>query len=96
MARLRRQHARTQLGAAPLHGEVEGVETKLGISPAYSELDLDGLTDYSEEQFNKNMALTPSEWQAELESQTELFDSVGSKLPAELESQRKSLIAKFS
>ena len=52
--------------------------------------------DYSEEQFNANMALNPSEWQAELESQTELFDKVGKKLPAELEEQRQLLIKSFS
>ena len=42
------------------------------------------------------MALNPSEWQAELESQTELFNMVGDKLPAELENERQALIAKFS
>ena len=47
-------------------------------------------------QFNANMALNPSEWQAELESQTELFDKVGKKLPAELEEQRQLLIKSFS
>lgn len=41
------------------------------------------------------MNLSDSEWQAELESQTELFNNVGDKLPAELESQRQTLIAKF-
>ena len=61
----------------------------LGVSPTYAELDKTGL-DYSEEQFNANMALNPSEWQAELESQTELFDKAGNKLPDELEEQPKS------
>ena len=77
-------------------GEVDGVETKLGISPAYNELDLEGLEGYDEAAFNTNMALSTSEWQAELESQTELFNMVGDKLPAELESERQALIAKFS
>ena len=77
------------------HGEVEGQETALGVSPKYSELDLTGL-DYTEEQFNDNMHLSASEWKAELESQTELFNMVGDKLPAELEAQRQALIAKFN
>lgn len=70
-------------------------KTVLGVSPTYDELDKTGL-DYSEEQFNANMALNPSEWKAELESQTELFDKVGKKLPAELEEQRQILIKSFS
>ena len=76
-------------------GKAEGQKTVLGVSPTYAELDKTGL-DYSEEQFNANMALNPSEWQAELESQTELFDKVGKKLPAELEEQRQLLIKSFS
>ena len=76
-------------------GKAEGQKTVLGVSPTYAELDKTGL-DYSEEQFNANMALNPSEWQAELESQTELFDKVGKKLPVELEEQRQLLIKSFS
>ena len=76
-------------------GKAEGQKTVLGVSPTYDELDKTGL-DYSEEQFNANMALNPSEWKAELESQTELFDKVGKKLPAELEEQRQILIKSFS
>ena len=76
-------------------GKAEGQKTVLGVSPTYTELDKTGL-DYSEEQFNANMALNPSEWQAELESQTELFDKVGKKLPVELEEQRQLLIKSFS
>ncbi len=76
-------------------GKAEGQKNVLGVSPTYAELDKTGL-DYSEEQFNANMALNPSEWQAELESQTELFDKVGKKLPAELEEQRQLLIKSFS
>ena len=76
-------------------GKAEGQKTVLGVSPTYDELDKTGI-DYSEEQFNANMALNPSEWKAELESQTELFDKVGKKLPAELEEQRQILIKSFS
>ena len=42
------------------------------------------------------MALSESEWKAELESQTELFNMVGDKLPAELEAQRQATLAKFN
>ena len=76
-------------------GKAEGQKTVLGVSPTYDELDKTGL-DYSEEQFNANMALNPSEWKAELESQTELFDKVGKKLPAALEEQRQTLLKSFS
>jgi phosphoenolpyruvate carboxykinase (GTP) len=76
-------------------GEVQGVETALGISPTFEELDTDGLKDYDEAAFNTNMTISASEWKAELESQTELFAMVGDKLPAELEAQRQAMLAKF-
>ncbi|MBQ9096062.1 MAG: phosphoenolpyruvate carboxykinase (GTP), partial [Akkermansia sp.] len=60
------------------------------------ELDTEGLKGYDEAAFNTNMALSESEWKAELESQTELFNMVGDKLPAELEAQRQSMLAKFN
>ena len=76
-------------------GQATGTETTLGVSPSYAELDKTGL-DYSEETFATNMQLNKSEWQAELASQTELFDKVGSKLPKELEAMRQSLIKAFA
>jgi phosphoenolpyruvate carboxykinase (GTP) len=76
-------------------GQAQGTETVLGVSPTYAELDKTGL-DYSEEQFNTNMTLNKSEWQAELASQTELFDKVGAKLPKELEEMRQTLIKAFA
>ncbi|MEG2585082.1 MAG: phosphoenolpyruvate carboxykinase (GTP) [Akkermansia sp.] len=76
-------------------GLVEGTKTQLGVSPTYAELDKTGL-DYNEAQFDTNMILNKSEWQAELTSQTELFEKVGNKLPQELENQRQILIKSFS
>ncbi len=76
-------------------GKTDGQTTVLGTSPTYAELDKTGI-EYTEEQFNTNMALNASEWKAELESQTELFDKVGAKLPAQLEEQRQSLLKSFS
>ncbi|MEG2248383.1 MAG: phosphoenolpyruvate carboxykinase domain-containing protein, partial [Akkermansia sp.] len=70
-------------------------KTQLGVSPTYAELDKTGL-DYNEAQFDTNMILNKSEWQAELTSQTELFEKVGNKLPQELENQRQILIKSFS
>ena len=77
-------------------GEVDGVETVLGISPAFEELDTDGLKGYDKAAFETNMTISASEWKAELESQTELFAMVGDKLPAELEAQRQAMLAKFN
>ena len=76
-------------------GEVQGVETALGISPTFEELDTDGLKGYDKAAFETNMTISASEWKAELESQTELFNTVGDKLPAELEAQRQAMLAKF-
>ena len=76
-------------------GSVEGTPTTLGISPTWAELDTEGLN-YTEEDFNMNMTLSPTEWKAELESQTELFASMGDKLPAELEAQRVKLLNAFA
>ena len=68
-----------------------------GNDPAHADTMLEALQKgYDEAAFNTNMALSESEWKAELESQTELFNMVGDKLPAELEAQRQALIAKFN
>ena len=77
-------------------GEVDGVETDLGISPSFEELDTEGLEGYDKAAFDTNMTISASEWKAELESQTELFNTVGDKLPAELEAQRQAMLAKFN
>lgn len=76
-------------------GEVEGVATPLGVSPSFNELNLTGV-DFTEDEFNTNMELVSSEWKAELESQTELFESMGAKLPAALEAERQKLLAAFA
>ncbi len=81
-------------------GKVQGVETKLGVSPTAEEFNMEQLTNYGKPfgkaEFEQCMALSNTEWQAELESQTELFTKIGDTLPAELNKQREELIARFS
>ncbi len=80
---------------ARVNGQVEGVQTPLGVSPTFAEINTNGL-EYTEADFETNNKLVASEWQAELTSQTELFESMGDKLPAELEAQRQILLATFA
>ena len=78
-----------------VNGKVAGVQTPLGVSPSFEDLNTAGIS-YNEEDFKANNELISSEWKAELESQTELFASMGDKLPAELEAQRQILLNAFA
>ena len=71
-------------------GHAGGVETPLGISPQYDDLNWQGL-DFSELRFDGVMRIERSTWNKELASHDELFKKVGAKLPEALKTQRKNL-----
>ena len=71
-------------------GHADGVETPLGISPRYADLNWQGLN-FSELRFDGVMRIEGSTWNKELMSHDELFKKVGAKLPEALKAQRKSL-----
>ena len=68
---------------------------KIGYAPRREDLDLTGL-DVSEERFAQLMKVDAGEWQQELASQTEFFDSIGATLPAEMRNRQKSIQAAFA
>jgi phosphoenolpyruvate carboxykinase (GTP) len=78
------------------NGQVEGVQTKVGVSPTFAEFNTEGLDGFTEESFNAVMALDNAEWQAEIAGQEEFFASVGDALPKELTAQRAALAARMA
>jgi phosphoenolpyruvate carboxykinase (GTP) len=64
-------------------GKAKGKETIFGICPEYKDLHWDGL-DFSAEQFNDVMTVSKSDWQAEVQLHSELFEQLKHRLPAEL------------
>ena len=79
-----------------VQNKVTGVENALGTIPAYSELDLEELPEYTEDTYNKNMAINVSEWKSELKTQEVLFKAIGDRLPAAMEEERQALLARIS
>ena len=71
-------------------GHADGVETPLGISPRYADLNWQGLN-FSELRFDGVMRIEGSTWNKELASHDELFKKVGAKLPEALMAQRRSI-----
>ncbi|QRY62567.1 phosphoenolpyruvate carboxykinase (GTP) [Gordonia sp. PDNC005] len=69
-----------------IEGNVEGVDTPIGIVAKPEELDLTGL-DVSEADVAEALAVNVDEWRNEIPSIEEWFDFVGDKLPAELTAQ---------
>jgi phosphoenolpyruvate carboxykinase (GTP) len=75
-------------------GRVGGQETLFGWVPKAGDLDLSGL-DISPDAVDEATSNKPDEWNAELESQDEFFQSLGSTAPEALLLQRKLLLARL-
>jgi phosphoenolpyruvate carboxykinase (GTP) len=78
------------------NGQVEGVQTKVGVSPTFAEFNTEGLEGFTEASFDAVMTLDNAEWQAEIAGQEEFFASVGEALPPELTAQRAALAARMA
>ncbi|MBC8000012.1 MAG: phosphoenolpyruvate carboxykinase (GTP), partial [Leptolyngbya sp.] len=72
-------------------GYAGGVQTPLGWTPEYSDMDWSGLSEMTEEKFAELMNVDSDEWLNELELQMELFNKVGGNLPSELKFIRELL-----
>lgn len=66
----------------------------LGLAPRRQDLDLSELS-LSDEQFTQLTRIDANEWQQEIASQTEFFDSLGSHLPTELLASQKAILSAF-
>jgi phosphoenolpyruvate carboxykinase (GTP) len=71
-------------------GKAKGKETIFGICPEYQDLHWDGL-DFSAEQFSDVMSVSKSDWQAEVQLHSELFEQLKHRLPAELLATRSKI-----
>jgi phosphoenolpyruvate carboxykinase (GTP) len=73
-------------------GKVQGQETIFGTVPNYDDINWNGMA-YDKEAFERLMAIDKSNSKREFEDQASLFTKIGPALPAELESQRQSMLA---
>lgn len=72
-------------------GRTEADETPIGWLPRRQNFDLESLPDFDEARFAALMRIDSEEWKREVETQAELFDKLGDRLPAELSAQRARL-----
>ncbi|MEX2170029.1 MAG: phosphoenolpyruvate carboxykinase (GTP) [Pirellulales bacterium] len=68
------------------------VETPLGWSPRYEDLDWRGLNDFTPAKFDAVMSFDHKLWLEEIASHEELFKKLGDRLPKELELIRQLLV----
>lgn len=78
------------------HGAAAGYETQIGWTPAFEDFNIEGLENFTKEDYDAAMAFHRSEWKAELVSQGELFIDLYDHLPKELIFQRELLAARLS
>jgi phosphoenolpyruvate carboxykinase (GTP) len=73
------------------HGLTQGMETALGIIPAYEDLNWQGLERFTREQYREIAGVDGGAWKEEVASHDELLGKLGTHLPREL-AQRRSLL----
>ncbi|MEY2804569.1 MAG: hypothetical protein RL657_1905 [Pseudomonadota bacterium] len=66
-----------------IEGKAQGVEHLVGVSPAYQEMNWNGLN-FGADQFKAVTSISKTEWQAELKMHDELFTTLAHHLPQEL------------
>jgi len=72
----------------------DGVESPFGIAPRYEDLNWNGVA-FSRDQYRSISDIDRSEGLAEAEDQKHLFESFGKRLPAEMETERQTLIRRL-
>ena len=77
-----------------LEGKVQGEDHAFGISPAYEEINWEGLN-FSREQFESVTDMNPEHWKAELAMHTELFQKLAYHLPQELVDTKAKMEARL-
>jgi phosphoenolpyruvate carboxykinase (GTP) len=73
------------------HGLVKGMDTPLGIIPAFEDLNWRGLEKFTRERYEEIARVDGAAWKDEVASHDELLGRLGAHLPRELE-QRRSLL----
>ncbi len=77
-----------------VEGKGEVVQAPIGYLPKSSSIDMTGL-DMKKETLEYLLSIDRNEWEADLESQTEFFKTLGDRLPAELTQEQKALRERF-
>jgi phosphoenolpyruvate carboxykinase (GTP) len=78
-----------------LEGKVQGEDHAFGISPAYEEINWEGL-DFSRAQFESVTDMNPEHWKAELGMHAELFEKLAHHLPQALNDTLSQLEQRFA
>ncbi len=76
-------------------GGVGATETSIGWVPSWKDFHTEGLDGFTEDDFNKLMAINPEEWRKEFMSQDELYLALYDHLPKEIVFQRELLAARL-
>lgn len=77
-----------------VNGTGNAVETKLGNSPTYEDINMEGI-DFTKEEFENAMSISNEEWLKELELHTEHFENLGERLPEALADLKDAYVKKF-
>lgn len=72
-------------------GRAHARETPLGWVPDFDDLEWSGLESFSPEQYHSVTAISHDEWQLELAAHDELFETLKTSLPRELQLRRELL-----
>ena len=78
------------------HGLVKGVETPLGIIPAFEDLNWRGLEKFTRGRYEEIARVDGAAWKDEVASHDELLRKLGAHLPRELEQRRALLQQKLA
>ncbi len=74
-------------------GRASAVESPIGWMPRYQDLDWEGLTDFTQEDFDKIMSIDREAWKKEVINHEELFATAYDKLPKEFLFMRELLLS---
>ena len=77
------------------HAKVSGAESPFGVMPEYQDMNWTGMP-FDLDAFNALMSFDTSEATAEAQDQKNLFEEMGSRLPEEMEEQRKGLLERLA
>jgi phosphoenolpyruvate carboxykinase (GTP) len=75
------------------NGHAVGIESPLGYMPRYEDLNLDGLENFTPEQFYELMSIDREVWKQEILSHEELFIKLYDRLPKEMLAVRELLLS---
>ncbi len=78
-----------------IEGTAKGVEHMVGVSPAYEEMNWNGLN-FGADRFKAVTSISKTEWQAELNMHGELFTQLAHHLPKELVQTKQQIEQKLA